>query len=169
MDWLFKVGVALAAAAVVGGGLKMGGVEVPILKSLARQLALLVLGIAFIVYGRGMFVFPGYYETDRGGAQHVASHNFEPTCRRIGTTDSVNHCTFTRSQIACSGTTLCDEWDIIRDAPGPVYEVACVTTAGFEHVKLQVASGNSGHCHGDINGGDGDIIMTVKWKEWRWW
>jgi hypothetical protein len=43
------VGIACIIAAIVGGGFKAFGIEIPILNSLRRQLALGVLGAAFVV------------------------------------------------------------------------------------------------------------------------
>jgi hypothetical protein len=43
------VGIACLVAAVVGGGLKTFGMEIPVLNSVPRQLALGILGAAFVV------------------------------------------------------------------------------------------------------------------------
>ncbi len=47
MDNIFLVsGLACLIAAVVGGGLKAFGIEVPVLASLGRQIALGILGLS---------------------------------------------------------------------------------------------------------------------------
>src|SRR5438876_1206193 len=44
------IGIACLIAAIAGGGLSAFGVQIPLLTSVPRQLALGVLGAAFIVY-----------------------------------------------------------------------------------------------------------------------
>ncbi|MFZ1983857.1 MAG: hypothetical protein WAU91_05540 [Desulfatitalea sp.] len=52
MDNVFLVaGIACLIASIVGGGLKAFGIEIPILKSSARQFALGVLGVILILVG----------------------------------------------------------------------------------------------------------------------
>jgi hypothetical protein len=56
MDNIFLIsGLACLIAAVVGGGLKAFGIEVPVLASRGRQLALGVLGLIFLAIGAGGF------------------------------------------------------------------------------------------------------------------
>lgn len=48
---LLTTGLACMIAAIVGGGLKAFGIELPVLQSLSRQLLLGVVGVALIVWG----------------------------------------------------------------------------------------------------------------------
>jgi hypothetical protein len=61
MDNVFLVaGIACLIAAVVGGGLKAFGIEIPILKSGARQFGLGVLGVTLILAGAFINSGPGH-------------------------------------------------------------------------------------------------------------
>ena len=45
---IFSVGIACVIAAIIGGGLKAFGIEIPVLQSVRRQIALLVFGVILI-------------------------------------------------------------------------------------------------------------------------
>jgi len=47
---LLYAGLACLIAAVIGGGLKLFGIEIPVLQSLKRQVLLGALGIALILF-----------------------------------------------------------------------------------------------------------------------
>src|SRR5215467_12360940 len=51
-------GLASPLAAIVGGGLKAFGIEVPLLKSLFRQIVLGVVGIVLLAFGLGAVSLP---------------------------------------------------------------------------------------------------------------
>jgi len=52
-------GLASLLAAIVGGGLRAFGIEIPLLKSIARQVVLAVLGILLLTFGLGILHLPG--------------------------------------------------------------------------------------------------------------
>jgi hypothetical protein len=59
MDNPFVVaGLACLIAAVVGGGLKAFGIEIPLLKSLARQVILGAFGALLLIFGLGVLRLP---------------------------------------------------------------------------------------------------------------
>lgn len=63
MDNPFVVaGLACLIAAIVGGGLKAFGIEVPLLKSLTRQVVLGILGALLLVFGLGVLRLPKHTE-----------------------------------------------------------------------------------------------------------
>jgi hypothetical protein len=51
---LLLAGVACVVAAVVGGGLKLLGAEIPLISSTRRQLVLAVIGVALLAWGAAM-------------------------------------------------------------------------------------------------------------------
>lgn len=52
-DPVFYFGLAFLGAAIVGGGLKLAGTEIPVLKSWVRQLGAAVLGAVLIYFAYG--------------------------------------------------------------------------------------------------------------------
>jgi len=48
---LLTAGIAFVAAAIIGGGLKAFGIEIPLLKSALRQVLLGMLGLVLILIG----------------------------------------------------------------------------------------------------------------------
>jgi hypothetical protein len=63
MDNPFVVaGLACVIAAIVGGGLKAFGIEVPLLKSRTRQSVLGILGILLLTFGLGVLRLPKHTE-----------------------------------------------------------------------------------------------------------
>lgn len=57
-DKLLWAGVGLLAAAIVGGGLKLIDIEIPLINSLPRQVLLGLLGLGLIVYSRNLVPVP---------------------------------------------------------------------------------------------------------------
>jgi hypothetical protein len=101
---------------------------------------------------------PAWHSENEAGSPYKYSHSYPIAEILIHT------------QRSCSGNTLCDDWDIKWQAPGPVSEVRCETTFGWEGVETQSAEGphlNIAHCHGWINGSNGNIKMNVSWKQ-KW-
>jgi hypothetical protein len=46
-----------------------------------------------------------------------------------------------------------------------VYEVSCKQTGQFQIKIRGEAQGHAGHCTGEINGGDAEIQISIKWKQ----
>jgi hypothetical protein len=57
-NYFTAAGLACLIGAIVGGGLKAFGVEVPLLQSLVRQVILGVLGVVLLAFGLGAFNHP---------------------------------------------------------------------------------------------------------------
>jgi hypothetical protein len=110
-----------------------------------------------------------WHTEDKNGQAYVEFWTMDPNC--TGHPERVNakhRCQFQQTQIHEPGdNTAYDTWNLYMDARGPVYEVTCVTTGQHEIKPKGVPQGNTGLCTGEINGGDSDIRMSVKWKE-RW-
>ena len=56
---LLIAGVACIIAAIVGGGLKAFGFEIPLLNSIGRQILLAIVGVGLILFGDARHPQPG--------------------------------------------------------------------------------------------------------------
>jgi hypothetical protein len=111
-----------------------------------------------------------WHTEDKNGQAYVEFWTMDPNCKGHPERLSAKHrCQFQQTQIYEQGdNTPYDTWNLYMDAPGPVYEVGCEPTPGAHEIKPRgIPQGNTGLCTGEINGGDADIRMSIKWKE-RW-
>ena len=110
---------------------------------------------------------PTWHTEDPNGQPYVEFWTMDPNCTGKPYLITRTHrCQFEHTQIPEPGdNTKYDTWNLYIDAPGPVYEVGCETTGVDEIKNRGIPQGNTGLCTGEINGGDADIRMHVKWKQ----
>ena len=110
-----------------------------------------------------------WHTEDKDGKPYVEYWDppMDPNCKAHPERTTAKHrCQFSQTQIHEPGDpTAYDTWNLYMDAPGPVYEVGCDPTGQHEIKPLRIPQGNTGLCSGEINGGDAEIRMYVKWKE----
>lgn len=113
------------------------------------------------------------HDVDQQGNPYAIEWHIDPQCTKlspVGPKGTRLRCSLNRTQIRISGdNTPFDKWYFAVEAPGPVYDVQCTPTGTNEPVIPPYNStsivGNQASCTGLINGGNGDVIVTVKWRE----
>jgi hypothetical protein len=113
-----------------------------------------------------------WHDTDPQGQSYTIVWEADPACLHVGS-DATHRCSFEHAQVSFPGdNTPYDRWNLLLEAPGPVYDVLCepLGTHEFNEVKGDArgqGESNIARCSGWINGGDGPIRMTVKYRQ-RW-
>lgn len=112
---------------------------------------------------------PQWHKEDETGQAYQEFWTMDPNCKGHPERITAKHrCQFAQTQIHEPGdNTPYDTWNLYMDAPGPVYEVGCEPTGQHEIKARWVPQGNTGLCTGEINGGDADIRMYIKWQQLR--
>jgi hypothetical protein len=115
------------------------------------------------------------HDTDQQGSPYSIEWQIDPACRKFSSSDGPRgtklQCQLNHAGIHINGdNTPFDLWFFQVDAPGPITEIACRPTGSNEptdHPEYNKTSisGNSANCAGLINGGDGDVIVSVKWRQ----
>ena len=115
------------------------------------------------------------HDTDQQGNPYSIEWHMDPACRNFSSSDGPRgtklRCQLNHAGIHINGdNTPFDQWFYQVDAPGPVTDIACRPTGSNEptdHPEYNKTSisGNSANCTGLINGGDGDVIVSVKWRQ----
>jgi len=113
-----------------------------------------------------------WHDTDQNGNLYTIVWEADPACLHVGS-DATHFCRLEHAQVSFPGdNTPYDRWNLSLEAPGPVYEVRCepLGTNEFNEVKGDARGqidSNTARCSGWINGGDGPIRMTVRYRQ-RW-
>jgi hypothetical protein len=118
---------------------------------------------------------PTLHDVDQQGNAYKIVWSIDPQCNKfnpVGPRGTKLQCGLNRAGIHIPGdNTPFDKWVFGVEAPGPISDIQCNPTGSNEPVIAPYNStsinGNSANCTGLINGGDGDVVVTVKWKE-KW-
>jgi hypothetical protein len=114
-----------------------------------------------------------WHTEDESGSQYKVVWRIDPACHETDRQDAKHICQFAHTQTSFAGdNTPYDQWNISLEAPGPVYDVECEPLGSNEFNEVKGVTkgendGNFARCRGWINGGDGEIKMTVLYKQ-KW-
>ncbi|MHB1938989.1 MAG: hypothetical protein ACYCOR_20805 [Acidobacteriaceae bacterium] len=106
-----------------------------------------------------------WHDRNQAGVLYEGQYAFDPMCRQPSSNVKPNRCNFVVTGNYCSGNTACNSWIIEHETPGQVYDVTCQPLGNHEWLRTSNHEGNIARCMGEFNGGDQEILMTVKWKQ----
>lgn len=112
-----------------------------------------------------------WHAEDKDGRPYMVSWQFPANCNgKYGLlrVDDTHRCDIEPTRInEPNDNTPFDTWSLWIDAPqgALVYDVTC-EPRGQNIIKTRgIYQGQTGMCTGEINGGIGPILMTIKWKQ----
>jgi hypothetical protein len=118
---------------------------------------------------------PVLREVDQQGSPYSIEWRIDPLCHNFASSEGPKgtklQCHLNQAGIHIDGdNTAFNLWSFGVEAPGPISAIKCTPTGSNEptdHPEYNKTSinGNSANCTGLINGGDGDVIVDVKWQQ----
>lgn len=160
MTTLLIVGLACVIAAVVGGGLKLMGVEIPILASLPRQILLAMVGIAVVA---GSFVIPEARDTSQ--KQSVVSEPLQTPTTQTPAAQSLSPPFPISEDFPRQSEQAKIVLSVTYGPPGTSLKVSGSGFAPREDVRIRLHTQQVGSVIADDKGAFTDVTITIP-RDW---